>query len=111
MNPLRGCSFDEIIGRSPNLGDSVRTLSSSGLPLISYFGPVGWYVKPVVEVTESAIFDLSGNAFSGFILPTGVTVPEPGTPLLAFSATLLFFGKRRRRTSNRSLLPGTDHAF
>ena len=94
VNPVSAVGFDQLIGRSPAEGDAVLRLAPSGDPLVNYFSGGLWSSDPSIGVGESAFFDLSGNAFSGFTLP--FTVPEPGSGILAMTGVLLLLSKRRR---------------
>ncbi len=85
--PLGGASFEDVVGRLPNVGDSVTTLDgpTQGYSMTVFNGTNWSNGDPSLAVDQSAYFNL-------------VPVPEPSTLALAGlgAATLIFF---RRRSS------------
>ena len=104
--PAAPGTFENIMGRAPIDFDAVLKLDTAGNPLISYFmggewfDPLGGNTAPTLFVGEAAFFDTTGGAFSGFVLPSGITVPEPTAVTLGI--VCLFATALRQRRTNRS---------
>lgn len=83
--PLSGAHFEDIIGRAPNIGDSVTTLDgpSQNYSTTTFNGTTWSNGDPSLRVDQSAYFTL-------------VPVPEPSTLALASlgAVTLVFFRRR-----------------
>ena len=101
--PVNNRTFEGVIGRAPNDLDSVLTVAPSGVASISiYDSGQAWWVDPLgnhvtdptVTLAYSAFFDLTGNSFAGFLLPS--EVPEPTTScLLALGSAAVCAWRRR----------------
>jgi hypothetical protein len=111
--PFNNRTFEGVIGRAPNDLDAVLTMAPSGVASISIFDsdqawwvdPLGAHVAdPTVALAYSSFFDLAGNSFAGFQLPS--EVPEPTTTwLLALGGAAVCAWRRRNRAPSRCARP------
>ena len=100
--PAAPGTFENIMGRAPIDFDAVMKLDTAGNPLISHFmggewfDPLGGNTAPTLFVGEAAFFDITGGQFGGFVLPTGVIVPEPTSiAMVGLGLMGAFFNRRR----------------